>query len=237
MNLTVSQSDKLDLLRKYDFYIEKNIEMGKWWSKHVLENGLVVAQENFWKNELRSRYEFEYDKFKNIRQETETYNLDDGKVNKVSQVKLKYKDGQLVRKELDYGVTENYSDFNEFGKPKLIERIVDEPLKPLSYKELIEYDNHGNIAKSTEYSIYEDFDGKTSNEIAITYYKYDARNNVIEIRREFQPKRDFPIPITGGPSLYELEYFRYKYNKDGLWTKKYKTVDGKEYLIKKRIYK
>ena len=105
------------------------------------------------------------------------------------------------------------------------------------HKELIEYDKKGNVIKSIEFSIYEDLNGKTINKKAITNYKYDDRNNVIEIHREYEPKKEFPISITGGPFLYEYEYFRYKYNINGLWTKKYKTVNGKEYLVAKRKYK
>ena len=43
--------------------------------------------------------------------------------------------------------------------------------------------------------------------------------------------------MTGGPPKYEFEYFRYNYNENGLWTKKFKTVNGKEYLVAKRKYK
>ena len=79
--------------------------------------------------------------------------------------------------------------------------------------------------------------GKTVNEKATTYYKYDDRNNVIEIHREYLPKQEFPIIMIGGPAKYEFEYFRYKYNKNGLWSKKYKTVNGMEYVVAKRKYK
>ncbi|MGB5419563.1 hypothetical protein, partial [Algibacter sp.] len=105
------------------------------------------------------------------------------------------------------------------------------------YKELIEYNIKGNIIKTIEFSIYEDLKGKTIHEKATTHFKYDKWNNVIEIHREFEPKQEFPIIIIGGPAKYEFEYFRYKYNKNGLWTKKYKTVDAKEILVAKRKYK
>jgi len=232
-----AQKSENELLKSYDFYVEKNIEMGKWSNKCYLSNGLISVQENYWKNELRSRTEFEYDRFGNIEREINTYDINEGKVNDISNLKLEYNDSLLISKEFSFGMTEKYSDFNKLGKPKLIERIEQTEFKAFPFKELIEYDNQANITKSTEYSTYEDLNGKTINEIATTYYKYDNRNNVIEIHREYEPRKEFPIPITGGPFLNEYEYFRYKYNKNGLWTKKYKTVNGKEYLVAKRKYK
>jgi hypothetical protein len=236
-NTSFAQKSETELLKNYDFYVEKNIEMGKWSTKYYLSNGLITVQENYWKKELRNRTEFQYDQFGNVEREINTYNINEGNVNDVTKVKLEYENGLLIIKKFDYGLTEKYSDFNEFGKPKKIEVIHPEKFDFLSHKELIEYDDKGNIIKSTDFSNYEDVNGKTVNEKAITHFKYDDRNNVIEIHREYEPKQEFPIPITGGPFLYEHEYFRYKYNSNGLWTKKYKTVNGKEYLVAKRKYK
>ena len=150
---------------------------------------------------------------------------------------MEYNDSLLVRKTFDFGMTEKYSDFNELGKPKLIERIEKWDFKAWPYKEMIKYDKKGNIIKSTEFYTCEDLNGKTVSEKTTTHYKYDNQNNVIEIQREYDPKQEFPIIMIGGPAKYEFEYFRYKYNKNGLWTKKYKTVNGKEYLVAKRKYK
>ena len=143
----------------------------------------------------------------------------------------------LVRKEFSFGKTEKYSDFNELGKPKLIETEELISLKP-DTKELIAYDTAGNIIKSTLLIIYQnsDISPKPENEKSITNYKYDNHNNVIEIHRAYEPKQKFPIQIPGEPALYEYEYYRYEYNKRGLWTKKYKTVNGEEYLVVKRRY-
>jgi len=237
LSFSVGQNSNVELLNEYNFYIEKNIEMGKWSKKIYLKNGLPVIEESYWKKELRHRTEFEYDKHNNIKKETETFEINEGKVNNVSDIKLRYDNGLLTHREYNYGLREKYSDFNELGKPKVIERIEESDFKIWPNKELIEYDNQGNITKSTEYSTYEDLNGKTINEIATTYYKYDDKKNVIGINREFEPKQEFPIIITGGPSMYEYEYYRYKYNKNGLWTKKYKTVNGKEYLVALRKYK
>ncbi len=211
--------------------------MGKWSKKIYLKNGLSVIEESYWKKELRHRTEFEYDEHNNIKKETETFEINEGKVNNVSDIKLKYDNDILTQREYNYGLIEKYSDFNQLGNPKLIERIEESEFKALPYKEFIEYDDNGNVVKITEFSTYEDLNEKTIDEKSTTHYKYDDRNNVIEIHREYEPKQEFPIIITGGPSMYEFEYYRYKYNKNGLWTKKYKTVNGKEYLVAKRKYK
>lgn len=236
-NISYAQASDIVLLKKYKFYVEENIEIGKWKTKYYLKEGLVIAKESYWKNKLRRRVEYRYDDHQNITQERETFNINKGKVNKVSEIKLEYENGKLVKREFDYGVIEKYSDLNELGKPKLTERFSKGPLSPMTYKEIIEYDPKGNIVKSIKYSIYKDFSGTASEEIAITSFKYDKQNNIVEIHHQFEPRQKFPIPITGGPSLYEFEYYRYKYNKEGLWIRKYKTVDGKEHLIKKREYK
>ena len=223
------------LLKKYTSYTHKFEPKSCWKYKYELKNGLVVKQENYCRNKLTFRVLFEYDKFDNVHRETEKYNANDGEVDKVSEIKLNYEDGLLVRKELDYGITEKYSDFNEFGKPKLIERTDEHNIWP--YKETFEYDENGNVIKSTVYSTYTDLDDNIINEKATTHFKYDEWNNVIEIHREFDPVQEFPIIMIGGPAKYEFEYFRYKYNDNGLWTKKYKTVNGNEYLIAKRKFK
>ncbi|WP_222984050.1 hypothetical protein [Flagellimonas meishanensis] len=235
---SLAQKNENDLLKNYGSYVEKNIEMGKWSTKFYLTNGLVSVRESYWKNELRSRTEYKYDRFGNVEREINTYDINEGQINDISNLKLEYDDSLLVRKTFDFGTTEKYSDFTELGKPKLIEKKDEVLLKALS-KEQIEYDDKGNIIKSTEFTDYRDspVSPKPENEKCIITYKYDDRNNVIEINRKYEPKQEFPIAITGGPFLYEYEYFRYKYNKNGLWTKKFKTVDGKEYLIAKRKYK
>ena len=237
LNFSVGQNSNIELLKNYEICIEKNIEIGKWSTKFYLSNGLVSIQENYWKNELRSRTEFEHDQYENIKIETQTYDINEGKVNYVSNLKLKYKDTLLIRKEFSFGMTEKYSDFNSLGKPQLIERTDESVFKAFPFKELIEYDKNGNITKSTEFSVYEELNGKTIHQKATTHFKYDIWNNVIEIHREFEPEQEFPIIMIGGPAKHEYEYFRYKYNKIGLWTKKFKTVNGKENLVAKRKYK
>ncbi len=232
-----AQKSENELLKNYDLYVEENVEMGKWSTKYYLSNGLISVQENYWKNELRNRTEYKYDRFRNVECEINTYDINEGKVNNINQIKLGYKDSLLIGRIFSYGY-EKYSDFTELRKPKLIEK-KDEVLLKAYYKEQIEYDEKGNAIKSTEFIDYKDcpVSPKPENEKSITYYNYDSRNNIIKIYREYEPKQEFPIIIIGAPPLYKNEYFRYKYNKDGLWVKKYKTVNEKEYLITKRKYK
>ena len=71
-NNSFAQKSESELLKNYEFYVEKNIEMEKWSTKYYLKNGLVSVQENYWKNELRSRKEFEYDRFGNLLLQRET---------------------------------------------------------------------------------------------------------------------------------------------------------------------
>ena len=236
-NISFAQKSEKELLSKYNSYIESNVEKEKWKTKYYLSNGLITIQENYYRSELRSRIEFEYDEFGNIERKINNYNINKENENNVSNIKLVYKDSLLIRREYSFGKTEKYSDFNEFGKPKLIETEELVLLKPFT-RELLVYDTLGNIIKSTTSSDYQnsDISPKPENEKSITNYKYDEHNNVIEIHRAFEPKQEFPIQITGGPLLYEYEYFRYEYNKKGLWTKKYKTVNGEEYLVTKRRY-
>ena len=234
-NTSFAQKNQTESFENYDFYVEKNIEMGKWSKKFHLKNGLIITDESYWKNELRRKTILEYDKFCNVNREAEIYNINDGKVNIVTQIKLEYENGLLIGKKFDYGLTEKYSDFDKSGNPRLIERIDEHNI--WSHNEILNYDENGNLVKSIVFSTHKDLNNETVKEKAITHFKYDKWNNVIEIYRKFEPKQEFPIIMTGGPAKYEFEYFRYKYKKNGLWTKKYKTVNGKEILVAKRKYK
>jgi len=233
-----SEIPNREQLKQYNSYTHKFEPKSCWKYVYELKDGLVVKQENYCKKELMNRTEFEYDQFGNVEREINTYDFKDGKKKDTLNLKLEYNDSLVVKKVFDFGTTEKYSDFTELGNPKLIEKKDEVLLKAFS-KEQIEYDEKGNIIKSTQFTDYRDstVSPKPQNEKCIITYKYDDRNNVIEIHRKYEPKQEFPIPITGGPFLYEYEYFRYKYNKNRLWTKKYKTVNGKEYLIAKRKYK
>uniref|UniRef100_UPI002628F92D hypothetical protein n=1 Tax=Flavobacterium sp. TaxID=239 RepID=UPI002628F92D len=100
------------------------------------------------------------------------------------------------------------------------------------YKEEMIYDDFGNIIKDILYSKYDGIIHKEINK-----YKYDDFNNIIEINRSNGPKERYPIIMTGGPELYEIEKYRYIYNKDGLWIKKYRIAGGKKILTCIREFK
>ena len=75
---------------------------------------------------------------------------------------LEYNDSLLISKGFSFGMTEKYFDFNESGKPKLIERNEQTNLQAFPYKEIIEYDKKDNVTKSTELSISVDLNGKNN---------------------------------------------------------------------------
>lgn len=233
-NNSFGQKNEKKLLKNYNFYIEKNKEIGKWRTKYFLSNGLITIKENYWKSNLVGLTKLEYDEHDNVIKEILIFdpnnNIDYDTINYT----FKYQDNKLIERRIDFGMIEKYSDFNENGDPQLIER-ADEKIWP--FKEILNYDENGNIIKTIEFSKYLDIDNKWKQEIATTYYRYNNYHDIIEIHREFEPKQEFPIIIIGGPAKYEFEYYRYKYNKDGLWIKKFETVQGKEKLIAKRKFK
>jgi hypothetical protein len=94
-NISFAQKSETELLKNYDFYVEKNIEMGKWRTKYYLSNGLISVQENYWKNKLRSRTEFQYGRFGNVKREINTYDINEGNVNDISNIKLEYNDSSF----------------------------------------------------------------------------------------------------------------------------------------------
>ena len=223
-------------LEEYHSYSYKFESESCWKYQFVIVNGLVVKQKNYCVNKLRYEAEFIYDQHGNVVKEVQVLRIQNGNRPDTISYTLKYDGSKLIQKKSDSGLTENYLEFSELNKPRIIERTEISQLSSLSSREVLEYDTRGNIIRSTEISLFQVAQEKATYEKTITSFKYDSHNNVTEIHREFDPKREFPIPITGGPSLYEIEYFRYKYNKKGLWTKKYKTVEGREKLIAKRRF-
>ena len=234
LNFLVAQNCQEDMLKEFDYYVEKDVTGYKYRTKIYLENGLPKTKKVYLKSKLSNTTEFKYDSHKNLVRKIETYNRNEGKINDTTNIKLTYNDSSLlIQKETYFGIIESYSDFTKLGKPKLIERTQKFDISP--YQEIFEYDKNGNVIKAITYT--RDLIDKTIVEKATTYFKYDNWCNVIEIHREYIPKKEFPIHIYGRPPLYEHTYFRYEYNKNGLWTKKHKTVVGEEKLIAKRKYK
>lgn len=227
------QPNKL-LLKEYSSYVHKIEPRSCWKYKYSLENGLVVQQENYCNNELTKRTKFQYDDFDNVTIEIHEYDINEGKTSDTIFFHLTYEKSRLIEEKSVFGLIK-YSNFNHLDKPELIENFRELNIWP--YKEILEYDERGNVIKKIEFTTYTDLNNNTINEKATTYFKYDQWNNVVEIHRAFEPKQEFPIPVTGGPFLNEYEYFRYDYKKNGLWTKMYKTVNGEEFLIATREYK
>ncbi|TDT45027.1 hypothetical protein CLV90_2108 [Maribacter spongiicola] len=227
------QKNEREELKKYDSYLVRNLEMGKWKTKSFLKNGLVTVEEVYYRRELRSKWKYFYDG--NEKWTIRTFDINQGIINDTIENELLYFQDSLLVKKHSLGAIEIYSDFNEFGKPRIVERTQEFGFLP--YKEVFEYDAIGNKTKEMAYSEYLNTKDSLVQEIEINRYRYDSNNNVIEIKREYIPEKTFPIPIIGAPSLFQIEKFRFKYNKDGLWVKKYKTINGIEKLTSKRTLK
>lgn len=165
-----------------------------------------------------------YDTLNNIQHTIELFNRDEG-----------YKNDSIVKKEIDLvanRINEIYTnkeiikkDGNYNSEGNLI-TYDDSIFVKYEYK----YDSLNNII---EEKIYE-YPEKTKTE-TITY-KYDKFNNIIELNRKFNYPVEFPIIYIGGIPHYKKENFRYIYNKDGVWIKKYSNVEGKETLIERRKF-
>lgn len=233
--LLTAQNNEADALKKYDFYRIKHLESGKWQTKCSLKNGHVITEESYFKNELRSRRKYDYDQKNNRIREIRTFDINMGIIKDTIEIKIIYTQDSLITEKHTLGTIEKFSDFNALGKPRILERTEDFGFS--SYKEFLEYDENGNVIKEVAYTKFKNPENNIVREKEINIYSYDSLNNVIEIKREFIPKKTFPIPITGGPSLNEIEKYRYVYNNNGLWIKKYKTINGVEKLVAKRILK
>ncbi|WP_158977404.1 hypothetical protein [Cellulophaga sp. L1A9] len=232
-SLIFCQKNEIDGLKKYRAYTEKNLESNHWVSKFTLTDGLISSRESYFKGEKRSRNEFEYDKYGNKIMEIRTFDINEGFIRDTVRIDLTYVKDSLLTERKQLGMLEKYSDFNAQGKPKILER-TDVIFDFHTEKELYEYDKHGNISKITTYSETKKDDKTIEKQTEILSYLYDNRGNEIEIRRVYSPEREFPIYMLGGPSLHPIENYRYVYNKNGVWTKKFKIIDGKEKLIRKR---
>jgi len=229
------QNKDAEKLKKYVSYAEKDYDSWGWTTKHFFnEEGLIVKEENYsGDDKLRSCYEYYYDEYDNQYKEITTYLLSEkGEVNHEHDYELVVdKKGRVVQKSSgDFMYI--YSDFTELEKPQSVVKKFSVGVDKYFY----EYDSKGNALKWTYNSRWIDMDDKEHKSTEIIQYRYDELNNVIRLHRSNDKKWEYPMIITGGPSHYEYEKFRYVYNRDGLWKKKFKTVEGKEYLIKKRKY-
>ena len=233
-------------LIQYKYFEVKNLAShnSSWSQKKILKNGLVFQNEHYFEGKLRSRQNYVYDNSGNQIYEIQNYSSNDSKVNDtLNTQKFTYNsENILIQKVSNFEIVEKYSNFTKNGKPKLKELFstTQDSLFIYPFKEIITYDSKENIIKEVKYKItysQEINSTKKNLQIETNEYKYDEFDNIIEIIRRYQPKIEFPIMMTGGKPLYEVERFRYVYNEYGLWTKMYQIVNREEKLIKKRKFK
>lgn len=244
--LSLSQEFELEKERlvPYEMFTlqKKDSYEGSWTHKNHLKNGLIAENEQYFKGELRSRKKFVYDSLGKKIAEVFTYRIGEGKVNDTTRrFSNKYdKEGKLLRMEDSSGITENYSQFDSNGNPQLIERKSKngDTLTLVPFKEVLQYNKENRkIKEELHFHSYDSGSNKLKQEVLINQYIYDNYGNIVEIKRSFEPKQEFPIYSSGNRPLYAIEKYSYKYNKDGLWKKKYWTIDGKKELLQKRTFK
>lgn len=233
----LSQEKAIQNLKKYEYYIESRSYEPKWTRKYILKDGLVKKfQDIYSKKDLRNEFEYYYDKRNNIIKEKLTRNVGSKEKFKIKiNHSLNYKNNNLIEDRDNYGWITHYSDFNKSGKPKSVKTFGND--KKFHTIEQISYTKNGNISTSTKETFY--YDTTKYNEIEILNYKYDEFNNIIEIRRNYKPEKEFPRIMIGGLDLHKLEIFKYEYNEDNLWVKKsmFLNIDGQEVVSWTREYK
>jgi hypothetical protein len=215
--------EKLKKYKRYEVIINPTTKYS-WTYKYELKNGYITEQEYYGGKKLTFKCIVIYDTINNSQYTIELFDRNEG-----------YKNDSIVKKEID----------------SIKNRIKNNYPKKEIIKKSGEYDLNGNLIKEedsiwgkSEYKYdslnniieYKRSDYPEKGQIKTISYKYDEFNNVIEINREFNYPVEFPIPVGGGRGHYKKENFRYVYNKDGLWIKKYWIVEGKELLIEKRKF-
>lgn len=226
---TISYSQKnkeFEKLKKYNGYkvVINPKSKYNWTYKYKLKNGYITQQDNYAKKQLVYKCTHLYDTLNNIQHTIELFSKEKGYKNDsifmkeidlvTNEINEIYTNREIIKKEGDYNAEGNLITYD------------DSIFVKYEYK----YDSLNNII---EEKIYE-YPEKTKTE-TITY-KYDKFNNVIEVNREFNYPVEFPVIYVGGRAHYKKEYYRYIYNKDGLWIKKYWIVEGKETLIERRKF-
>ncbi|HSD06684.1 hypothetical protein [Flavobacterium sp.] len=252
INISFSQDKKeITKLKNYSFYLLKSYHTDKNWSiKYKLLNGLVQEEENFRNDNLASIQKNIYDKknnkiesyliFKNMHNDNKMDTLSANFFkydNKNRLIELKHVLRFSITKLTDDATTfEIYSDFDKQSNAKTISRY-DQNRKPV-YKENREFDNKGNLVKEVKTELEKSQNNESAKIIntETCNYKYDKYNNVIELKRSFDPKKVFPIAKLDGLTIYETENYEYEYNEIGLWLKKYVIIEGKKRLIEERSF-
>ena len=233
-NIHCQSFEKNEKLKNYKSVNEYYFSSGKksqYHTKYNLENGRIQSIESYRKSTLTRKVIYLHDN-ENVKFEITTYDFNVGKLHDTITFTYTYNaNKQLIEKRASYGMIEQYSNFNEQNLPEKIIR----PTKFDSitgYKEILTYNSTGKLIQQTISSMLE----KVEN-IEINQYKYDDVGNMIETKRAYSPNLEFPIIMTGGRALHELERFRYVYNEKGLWTEQYITINGKEFLLERRKFK
>ncbi len=222
-------------LKKYksveiNYYYDSNKKTG--WNKKInLKEGIINTVKIFHKSKLTLESEYHYDKMNDLDFEIVKYNIEKGNINDTIDYSYLYNEkNQLIESEIL--VKEFYSNFNSKSLPQTIESSKTKIDSLVGYRTELIYDENGNITSEKIFSKFEN-----QYKIEINNYKYDKFNNLIEVIRNSIPKETYPIPVVGGRFHYEIEKYRYVYNKDNLWIEKYWIVEDKEYLIEKRKFK
>ncbi|MDC1162494.1 hypothetical protein OAT18_03550 [Tenacibaculum sp.] len=232
-----AQNDKSEVLKNYSSYTEKKIEKDGLIKEVYLNNGLIKTIKNYSRKQLRFLVNFEYNKQHKINKEKVYFIFNKDTTNQIINT-LIYNNNLLVFKENGREFTEKFSKFNKLGKPELIEREKTNNYKktelPFIFKEILEYDERGNIITSIKHS---QIRHSLKKEIETIEYKYNIWNDLIQVYRKFEQKKTFPIcPEFSKVCKYKLEKYRYEYNNNGLWIKKYKIINNVETLSITRLY-
>ena len=248
-NYSFSQLNEKEIviLKNFTYFNQKsylnNGNNGNWTKKCLISKGLVYQEENYLDKKLMSVEKNIYDDYENLLCKIKFNNTNSGnKTDTIFKYQYKYDDlNRVIEKEYSFGMVEKFSNFDKNSKPKLIERF-NKDNKTLYFSpitEIRDFDENGNLIKEVkteiEFPITEN-DTIKKIKIETNTFKYDKYGNIIEIKRSYNPKESFPIIMIGGLPLYETENIEYKYNKFGLWTKKYWIADGKKILLYKRKF-
>lgn len=207
---------------KYSSIVDEHVQTN-WITKHFLSNGKLSRKEIYSYKRLMGEMFYLYDTFGNRKFEIKNYDANNGSVNDTIEHYKYDSEGRLI--ESNYkGSTTLYSEFNRANLPQKINS---------SYSTTdLRYDSRGNILiEITILSIGRETDTAT------IHYEYNQYDDVIALKRSYKPQRNFPIWVYGELPYYEVEHFRYVYNKYGLWIKKYVTLDGDEFLVCRRKYR
>lgn len=241
-SISIAQNNnESELLKKYCRY--KLISNPKsrfkncWTYKFELDNGKVISQENYQQKTLAYISKFSYDTINNIKYEIKLYDRDNGyKIDTVDVEQKIYNNKKELIQLLFRGKPFiSFSNHNLSGFPQSQEYVN----HFFTDKREFKYDSKNNIIEEKIYSKYfDEFNNKEtdSTQIETITYEYNSYNNITSLNRHFKFPVRFPIIYGGGRSHYENEKFRYVYNDDGLWTKKYWIVNEKEIFIEKRVF-